>query len=73
MNSIYRVWKQKLELFPALCELHDYIDVDTNVPTEEFENPSWLNADAKATAITVYAISDEHLEHAREFETADEM
>lgn len=68
-DSNYHVWKQKIELVLAFRELSDHLE-SRPVPTNNADLSIWLKNDAKAKAIIGLSLSDEHLEHVRDVETA---
>ena len=71
-DSNYHVWKQKVELVLAFRELEDHI-VESRPPADQAASVAWHKNDAKAKAIIGLTLSDEHLEHVRELESAVEM
>ena len=72
-ESNYHVWKQKVELILAFRELDDHISDSASPPSVDPEHDSWIRADAKARAVIGLTLSDEHLEHVRDCETAAAM
>ncbi|CDF39842.1 unnamed protein product [Chondrus crispus] len=72
-SNLY-VWKQKIQLLLALRDVDQYI-VEGRVPSEERaeERKKWIRGDSKAKALIGLSLSDEHLEHVRDVDTAHEM
>ena len=70
-DSNYYAWKQKIVLLLALKDLDEYIECDP--PLEEEMLKIWIRHDRKARAIIGLSLSDEHLEHVRDVQTAKEM
>ena len=70
-DSNFHAWKQKIVLVLALKDLDDFIEEDP--PTDTDELVKWNKRDRKARAIIGLSLSDEHLEHVRDVETAKEM
>ena len=68
------MWKQKIQLLLALRDVDEYI-VEGRVPSEERaeERKKWIRGDSKAKALIGLSLSDEHLEHVRDVDTAHEM
>ncbi|CDF39993.1 unnamed protein product [Chondrus crispus] len=73
-DSNFYVWKQKIQLLLALRDVDQYI-VEGRVPSEERakERKKWIRGDSKAKALIGLSLSDEHLEHVRDVDTAHEM
>ena len=73
-ESNFHVWKQKVELILAFRELDDHISdsAPATLPNDP-QLDSWVKADAKARAVIGLTLSDEHLEHVRDCETAAAM
>ena len=71
-DNNFHVWKQKVELVLAFRELEDFITEQTP-PTDSDELLKWKKKDAKAKAVIGLTISDEHLDHVRDTETAFDM
>ena len=71
-DSNFHVWKQKVELVLAFRELDDLITEQTP-PDDADEVLKWKKKDAKAKAVIGLTLSDEHLDHVRDAETAFEM
>ena len=67
----FHAWKQKIVLILSLKDLDEFIEDDP--PTEKSELCKWTKSDRKARAIIGLSLSDEHLEHVRDVETAKEM
>ena len=72
-ESNFHVWKQKVELVLAFRELDDHISDSVSAPQTDPEHAVWVKADAKARAVIGLTLSDEHLEHVRDCETAGAM
>jgi len=72
-ESNFHVWKHKVELIFAFRELDSHIDDSTRRPTDSAELEKWTKDDAKARAIIGLTLSDDHLEHVRECQTANDM
>ena len=73
-ESNFHVWKQKVELILAFRELEDHIsDSVSSPPPNDLAYDSWVKADAKARAVIGLTLSDEHLEHVRDCDTAVSM
>lgn len=73
-ESNFHVWKQKVELILAFRELDDHIgDSASASPREDPQYETWVRSDAKARAVNGLTLSDEHLEHVRDCETAASM
>ena len=72
-ESNFHVWKQKVELILAFREIDEHIDDSAARPTAQTELEKWLKDDAKARAVIGLTLSDEHLEHVRDCETAAVM
>jgi len=70
-DSNFHAWKQKIVLILALKDLDEFIEEDP--PTDEKELAVWMKSDRKARAVIGLSLSDEHLEHVRDVETAKEM
>ena len=70
-DSNYFAWKQKIVLVLALKDLDDSIERDP--PRAVGRLIEWKKNDRKARAIIALSLSDEHLEHVRDVETAKEM
>ena len=70
-DSNFHAWKQNIVLLLALKDLDDLIETDP--PTDKTELAKWLKNDRKARAVIGLSLSDEHLEHARDVESAKEM
>ena len=70
-DSNFHAWKQKIVLLLALKDLDDFIEDDP--PLDKSELTKWVKGDRKARAIIGLSLSDEHLEHVRDVETAKEM
>ena len=70
-DSNFHAWKQKIVLLLALKDLDDLIEDDP--PTDKTELTRWLKNDRKARAVIGLSLSDEHLEHVRDVESAKEM
>ena len=68
------VWKQKIQLLLALKDVSEYV-TDREHPgvPESDEHKQWLRNENKAKAIIGLSLSDEHLEHVRDCETAMDM
>ena len=73
-DSNFYVWKQKIQLLLALRDVDQYI-IEGRVPSDENpdERRKWIRGDSKAKALIGLSLSDEHLEHVRDAETAREM
>ena len=67
----FHVWKQKVELLLALKDLDDHLT--STRPTDEDELSKWKKQDAKARAIIGLTVSDEHLDHVRDTDSAADM
>ena len=67
----FHVWKQKVELLLALKDLDDHLDSAKS--TDEDKLCTWKKSDAKARAVIGLTLSDDHLEHVRDTESAAEM
>jgi len=70
-DANFHAWKQKIVLVLALKDLDDLIEMDPPEEKEDFSK--WVRKDRKARAIIGLSLSDEHLEHVRDVETAKEM
>ncbi len=70
-DSNYHFWKQKIVLLLALKDLDDLIEEDP--PTEKTEHATWTKKDRKARAVIGLSLSDEHLEHVRDMDSAKKM
>lgn len=67
----FHTWKQKVELLLALRDLDEHL---TSKPPENAEElASWKKRDRKARAIIGLTISDEHLDHVRDIDTAADV
>ena len=70
-DSNYHAWKQKIVLLLSLKDLDEFIE--ENPPTDTTELAKWNRKDRKARAIIGLSLSDEHLEHVCDVETAKEI
>ena len=73
-DSNFYIWKQKIQLLLALKDVDHHI-IQSEVPGvfESGDRRTWLRGDNKAKAIIGLSLSDEHLEHVRDCETAKQM
>ena len=73
-DSIFYAWKQKIQLVLALRDVDQYI-IEGRVSSDEHpeERSKWIRGNSKAKALIGLSLSDEHLEHVRDAETAREM
>ena len=73
-DSNFYVWKQKIQLLLALKDVSEHVTEREHpgVP-ESDEHKQWLRSDNKAKAIIGLSLSDEHLEHVRDCESAMDM
>ena len=73
-DSNFYVWKQRIQLLLALRDVDQHItdDAPADSETEEYRK-RWLRGDNKAKAIIGLSLSDEHLEHVRDVDTARDM
>ena len=73
-DSNFYIWKQKIQLLLALKDV-DHNVIESEVPglPESDDRRTWLRGDIKAKAIIGLSLSDEHLEHVRDCETAKQM
>ena len=71
-STNFHAWKQKIQLVLSLRELDDHIDEDPPERTDA-SYTAWMKADRKAKAIIGLSLSDEHLEHVIDADTAKEM
>ena len=73
-DANFYVWKQKIQLLLALRDVDQYI-IEGRVPSDEHpeERRKWVRGDRKAKALIGLSLSDEHLEHVRDAESAREM
>ena len=69
-DSNFHVWKQRMELILAFRELDSHIDENARAPVDPAQLANWVKNDLKAKAVIGLALSDEHLEHVRDCETA---
>ena len=67
----FHVWKQKVELLLALKDLDEHLE--STRPTDGEELSAWKKKDAKARAVIGLTLSDEHLDHVRDTDSASEM
>lgn len=70
-DSNFHAWKQKIVLILALKDLDGFIEDDP--PADKSELSKWVKNDRKARAIIGLSLSDEHLEHVRDVESAKKM
>ena len=73
-DSNFYVSKQKIQLLLALKDVDLHI-IESEVPavSDSDDRRTWLRGDNKAKAIIGFSLSDEYLEHVRDFETAKQM
>lgn len=71
-ESSFHVWKQKVELIITFRELEEHIGASSQLPTTEVDS-KWLEDDSKAEDVIGLTLSEEHLEHVRDFKTASTM
>ena len=69
-DSNCHAWKQKIVLLLSLKDLDDLIE--ENPPTDTAELAKWEKKDRNARAVIGLSLSDEHVEHVRDVETAKE-
>ena len=70
-ESNFHVWKQKVELILAFRKLDDHIRDSVSIPLRTDPlHETWVKADAKERAVIGLTLSDGHLEHVRDCETA---
>jgi len=68
----FHAWKQKIVLLLSLRDLDHYIEDDP--PRDDSTDIlTWTRGDRKARAVIGLSLSDEHLGHVRDVETAKEM
>ena len=79
-DSNYHVWKEHIESVLCLKDLDIYIEEDPpvvegapDVVQARSELAIWRRGDRKAKAIIRLALSDAHVEHTRDIETAKEV
>ena len=70
-DTNFYAWKRKIQLVLAFRDLDQYIDDDR--PNDEIAQKTWDKGDRKAQAVIGLSLSDEHLEHVAEAQTAKEM
>lgn len=71
-KSNFHIRKQKIELVIAFCELSDQLKDRPTLSSPE-DVRTWQKNDAKAGAVIGFSLSNEHLEHVHEVETASRM
>ena len=73
-DSNFHIWKQKIQLLLALKDVELHI-IESEVPdvSDSDDRRTWLRDDNKAKAIIGLSLSDEHLEHVWDCETAKQM
>ena len=73
-DTNFYIWKQKIQLLLALKDVDHHV-FETEPPglPESDERKTWLRGDNKAKAIIGLSLSDEHLEHVHDSETAKQM
>jgi gag-polypeptide of LTR copia-type len=71
----YHTWKQKIELLLAFRDLDEVVfgDPPPDMATDEEAGYAFKKLDAKAKAVIGLTLSDEHLEHVRDAQTAADM
>ena len=68
----FHIWKQRIKLVLAYCNLDNQITNDP--PSASRKNYKvWKKSDARARAIIGLSLSDEYVEHVRDFTTAKNM
>ena len=79
-DSNYHVWKEHIQSVLCLKDLDIYIEEDppgvegaSDVVQARSELAIWRRGDRKAKAIIRLALSDAHIEHTRDIETAKEV
>ena len=70
-DSNFYIWKQKIQLLLALKDVDLHI-IQSEVPgaSDSDDRRTWMRGDNKARASIGLSLSDEHLEHVRDCETA---
>lgn len=73
-DTNFYVWKQKIQLLLALKEVDHHIEetIDMNERDDD-KHKQWIRGDNKAKAIIGLSLSNEHLEHVRDCQTAKDM
>ena len=73
-DSNFYIWKQKIQLLLALKDV-DLQVIESEVPgvSDSDDRRTWLRGDNKGKVIIGLSLSDEHLEHVRDCETAKQM
>jgi hypothetical protein len=71
----YHTWKQKIELLLAFRDFDEVVfgDPPPDMATDEEVAYAFKRLDAKAKAVIGLTLSDEHLEHVRDAQTAADM
>jgi gag-polypeptide of LTR copia-type len=75
IHKNYHTWKQKIELLLAFRDLDELVfgDPPPDMATDEEVPYAFKRLDAKAKAVIGLTLSDEHLEHVRDAQTAAKM